>query len=319
MGTLVSKQLFQPPQPVAPRTAPLFAVDRTTGRLRREIPLTVSNTAVGPIVSVHGLPTASTLFLFFHGNAEDLGTCEDTVNQLAVQFDAQCWALEYAGYGVLSNRTASQDAIYADVDALADGVIQYVGQTPRITRIVCFGFSLGTAIALRAALRYNAGRLRSENGCSGAIPSEAVVVALAPFTSAFSTRISMADRMPFLKPFDFFCSTCMLSGASDSVPMIIMHGTSDRVVPYALGQQLYSMIQGPKAFITLHGANHGNLLACDLQGGTNTYDYIVVGGAERSTVLKNTPIPDGASGMTLLKTCLTALYKVLSNNCENTM
>lgn len=47
--------------------------------------------------------------------------------------------------------------------------------------------------------------------------------------------------------------------AALSVPLLVIHGTADSVVPYALGVRLYEAAPGKKRLITAAGADHWDL------------------------------------------------------------
>ena len=43
-----------------------------------------------------------------------------------------------------------------------------------------------------------------------------------------------------------------------SVPLLLIHGIEDEVVPFRLGQQLFVAANGPKAFYPVSGAHHND-------------------------------------------------------------
>jgi hypothetical protein len=42
-------------------------------------------------------------------------------------------------------------------------------------------------------------------------------------------------------------------------PILIIHGTRDEVVPFAMGQRLYQAAPEPKAFLPVEGARHNDV------------------------------------------------------------
>jgi fermentation-respiration switch protein FrsA (DUF1100 family) len=52
---------------------------------------------------------------------------------------------------------------------------------------------------------------------------------------------------------------------SVNVPVLVMHGDRDRVIPYALGRTLFEGIRGPKTFVTIAGGDHNDLVPPDPQ------------------------------------------------------
>ena len=44
-----------------------------------------------------------------------------------------------------------------------------------------------------------------------------------------------------------------------SAPALVLHGDSDSVIPYRLGQRLYESLPGPKRFVTIERGHHNDL------------------------------------------------------------
>jgi fermentation-respiration switch protein FrsA (DUF1100 family) len=42
------------------------------------------------------------------------------------------------------------------------------------------------------------------------------------------------------------------------VPVLVMHGDRDRVIPFENGEALFERIAAPKQFVTIHGADHND-------------------------------------------------------------
>jgi uncharacterized protein len=81
-----------------------------------------------------------------------------------------------------------------------------------------------------------------------------------PFTSTLDIAASRYWWVPvrFLM-LDQFRSDLRIGKVT--VPVLVMHGTIDRVVPIAMGERLYAMIQSPKTFVRFPGAGHLDLSA----------------------------------------------------------
>lgn len=155
-----------------------------------------------------------------------------------------------AGYGVLlvgyrgyggNPGTPSEAGLLADGEAglayLADA-----GVPP--DRVVLFGESLGTAIAVRLA----------------ADRQVAALVLEAPFTSIIDAG---RYHYPFLPvetlAEDRFDTIRHITGVS--APVLIVHGERDRIVPVTQGRRLLAAAPGPKRGVFLRGAGHNNLAA----------------------------------------------------------
>lgn len=44
-----------------------------------------------------------------------------------------------------------------------------------------------------------------------------------------------------------------------TVPLLIMHGTEDRTVPFVLGERLFALAHEPKRFVRIPGGGHDDL------------------------------------------------------------
>ena len=109
-------------------------------------------------------------------------------------------------------------------------------------RVVLWGESLGSALAVALAAEKSAGR----------------VVLEAPFTSAADVGARhywFVPVRPFMK--DQFRSD--LRARQITAPVLVVHGEKDTVVPIDLGKRLYSLIQAHKRFVCVGGAGHNDL------------------------------------------------------------
>jgi len=111
---------------------------------------------------------------------------------------------------------------------------------------VCYGFSLGTGIAVELALR---------EPCAG-------LVLRAPFTSMRDMMVERLPRLQTLLTLMPWLPRTRYDSASKiphlPVPLLVMHGDADETVPFHMGQRLYELAPGPKRFVTLPGAAHSD-------------------------------------------------------------
>ena len=47
------------------------------------------------------------------------------------------------------------------------------------------------------------------------------------------------------------------------LPVLVMHGTEDGVIPFELGQELFDSLQVPKELLVIQGAEHSEMAAVD--------------------------------------------------------
>ncbi|GAB4131428.1 MAG: alpha/beta hydrolase [Cyanobacteria bacterium J069] len=180
--------------------------------------------------------------LYLHGTGSNLGDHP----RLAAQFYELGWSaflIDYRGYGESQGDFPSEQAVYADAIA----ALAYLTETRRIPpqRIVVMGRSIGGAIALELATRH---------------PDLAAVVVESSFTSM---RDMISHFVPVqLLPVDFLLHQKFDSLAkvrSLQMPLLIIHGTGDRVVPSRMGQALHDAASPPKELLLIPQAGHSNL------------------------------------------------------------
>lgn len=194
----------------------------------------------------NGAPRATVLFL--HGNAENLSSHIHAVTWLpAVGFNVL--ALDYRGYGQ-SGGHASVDGVHDDA-ALALGWLIDHG-ADRTGPLIVYGQSLGGAVAIELAAR-------SEHP-----PRLAAVVADSAFSSYRGiAREKLAElwlTWPLQLPLSWLIDdrhAPLRSVAQISpVPLLLIHGDRDMVVPPEHARRLYAAAKAPKDLWLIEGAAH---------------------------------------------------------------
>jgi uncharacterized protein len=180
--------------------------------------------------------------LYLHGTGSNLG---DLVG-LAEQIHTLGWAallIDYRGYGQSPGNFPSEASVYEDAIAALNYLVT-VRRIP-IQQIVVMGQSIGGAIALELATRY---------------PNLGAVVVESTFTS-------MPDMVRYLLPLQLLPVDLLLHQRFDSlakvrslqVPLLVIHGTGDRVIPARMGQALYEAASSPKVLLLIPQAGHSNV------------------------------------------------------------
>lgn len=176
-------------------------------------------------------PAARYTLLVSHGNAEDLGDDRYWLSDLrAAGFSV--FAYDYQGYGTSQGRPTEANA-YADEFAAYDYLALNLATPP--DRIIIFGRSVGSGPAVRLAARR---------------PSAGLVLQ-SPFLSAFR----VLTRIPLL-PFDRFPNYKTIQHVH--CPVLIMHGTGDKVIGMRHGEELFKLANEPKQFIAVPAADHND-------------------------------------------------------------
>jgi len=145
-------------------------------------------------------------------------------------------ALCYRGYGGSSGEP-SETGLLRDAEA----AYQFAATRYAAERIVLWGESLGTGVAVALASGRPVGRIVLESPFTAAVD---IAAAAYPF---LPVRLLMKDQ---------FRSDKRIGAVK--VPVLVLHGTQDRVVPIAQGERLYAMIEAPKRFVRLSGADHND-------------------------------------------------------------
>lgn len=196
----------------------------------------------------HGGDLPATV-LFMHGtsyNASDMWQTEERarlfggfVRGLGCRF----FVFDYRGYGP-NGGTASEQGAYLDAEA----ALAYLHNRPDVdaTRIVFYGFSLGSGVAVELALRD---------------PSAGLILR-APFTSIRELILGRYPRLrrplalaPWL-PLTRFDSASKIGRLP--VPLLIMHGEADETVPQTMGRRLFELAPEPKRFVSFPAAGHAD-------------------------------------------------------------
>jgi len=180
-------------------------------------------------------PSGAATVLILHGNAANRGTRLELIRYLA-ELNFGVLALDYRGYGG-STGSPSEEGLYLDAEA----AVRWL-EARGDDEIVYFGESLGTGVAVELATRRPPIKL----------------VLQAPFTS-----LSAVGRTayPFL-PADWILRDRFASEekiGSIDVPLLVVHGVDDQIVPIRLGRRLFEKAREPKKFVAIEGAGHNDL------------------------------------------------------------
>jgi len=186
------------------------------------------------VAAVYLPPESETDFvlLFSHGNAEDLGHCGPFLS-LCRQHGFGVFSYDYRGYGI-SGGKATERNTYQDIEAAYDYLTGALGVSPQ--RILIHGRSIGSGPSVYLASGKPAAGLIIEGGFSYA---SKVVLPLALPLGPYPN----ADRLRKVR-----------------LPILIIHGTQDSIIPFAHARELYAKANKPKHLLPVEGAGHNDLL-----------------------------------------------------------
>jgi pimeloyl-ACP methyl ester carboxylesterase len=148
--------------------------------------------------------------------------------------------VDYRGFGGTGGETPNETQMYADAQA----AWEYLTQTAKIPpeQIVIYGESLGGAVALDLAVKQ---------------PQAGGVI----LQSTFTSMADMAARIDWLK---WFPINLMLTERFDSrakipqlrVPILLVHGEADAIVPASMSRQLFDLAPAPKRLLIIPNKGH---------------------------------------------------------------
>ncbi len=174
--------------------------------------------------------------IVFHGNAGHIGKRMPLARQL-IQQGFGVLLLEYRGYGGNKGQPTEQ-GLYQDART---GMRFLKKQHIPIQRIALYGESLGTGVATKMAEEH---------------PKACALILQSPYTTLADLGKYHYPWIP-IAPWDKFNSLKRMQ--SIHMPLLALHGTQDRVVPYKFGRALFEAANQPKQWVTLEKQGHGGL------------------------------------------------------------
>ena len=189
--------------------------------------------ANGERVAAVWLPAASgaPAILYSHGNGEDLGEIAEVLRTLNAR-GFSVLAYDYVGYG-LSAGKPDEEKIYM----AADAAWKWLVDTMKIPaeRIALMGYSLGSAAASHLAAAHPDARCLVLSG-------------------AFSDGVNAVCPVRIV-PMSILDNASKLAGVR--MPVLVLHGTRDFVVPPRNARKIFSLLPSPdKRLVWFEGAGH---------------------------------------------------------------
>lgn len=191
--------------------------------------------------------------LWFHGNAGNINHRLDNLKMIYERVPVNIFIIDYRQYG-RSEGKVSEEGTYLDARA----ALAYLHSRKDINqeKIIFFGRSLGSAVAVHLALEEQCRALILETPFTSILEMGKKLYPYLPVRLLLKTKYDSLSKIRNIK-----------------VPILIMHGDKDKLVPFEHGKRLYDMANEPKEFYTIPGAGHN--------------DTHIVGGEEYFEVIKN--------------------------------
>ncbi len=182
------------------------------------------------------------VMLYLHGNGVNIGA---NVAQAArfQQLGFSVLLIDYRGYGRSEGSFPTEARVYQDASTAWNYLVRQQQIQPG--KIFIYGHSLGGAIAINLALQHpNAAGLIVESSFT----SMRQMVGYRGIYSIFPTDLILTQRFDSLAKIE-----------SIQVPILLIHGTADLIVPDNMSKQLFAAAPEPKQLVLIPKAGHNNV------------------------------------------------------------
>jgi uncharacterized protein len=152
------------------------------------------------------------------------------------------FAYDYRGFGA-SDGVPSEAGVYTDAMAAYHYLTDSLHVPP--SRIILFGHSLGTGVAIELARHAPAAGLIVEDAYTSVADRGQEVFPFLPIKLIAKSRFASIDKVGALR-----------------LPKLFLHARNDRTIPIEHGRRLFAAAAEPKQFVELD-AGHGDAYATD--------------------------------------------------------
>ncbi|XP_072950493.1 uncharacterized protein [Typha angustifolia] len=240
-SSMAAKMAFFPPNPpsyelVTEEATGLVTLSRFPHRENVEILRLPTRRGTEIVAMYVRNPMAASTLLYSHGNAADLGQMYELFLELSVHLRVNLLGYDYSGYGQSSGKPTEQNT-YSDIEAAYKCLIENYGAKEE--EIILYGQSVGSGPTVDLATR---------------LPRLRAVVLHSPILSGL--RVMYPVKRTYW--FDIYKNIDKIPLVN--CPVLIIHGTSDEVVSWSHGKQLWELCKEKYEPLWLKGGKH-----CDLE------------------------------------------------------
>jgi fermentation-respiration switch protein FrsA (DUF1100 family) len=182
-----------------------------------------------------GCPTV----IWFHGNGGNISHRLENIALLWRLVQVQVFIFDYREYG-LSGGEITRAGTFLDADAVYNCVTTELGVLAN--DLILFGRSLGTALALDQAVKNPARALILESAFTSSLE---MMRLYAPFLGHWQAQGPAYDNLSLIPRL--------------TIPVLIIHGEQDEIIPVAMGRRLYAAAPEPKELYIIHKAHHNDV------------------------------------------------------------
>lgn len=188
------------------------------------------------IPAAHGdTPT----LLYLHGNDRNIASNLSHVQRLH-DLGYNVLLVDYRGFGKSSGGQPSESKVFEDAETTWRYLLEQGHIDPH--RLFIYGHSLGGAIAIDLAAHHpDAAGLIVESTFTSMLEMGQLNYGYLPVSLLLNQRFESLGKMGKLK-----------------IPLLIIHGTWDKLVPVEMAQRLYAAAPAPKFLTLIEGGGHNN-------------------------------------------------------------
>ena len=184
------------------------------------------------------------VLLYLHGARWNVSGSSNRVRRMQ-SLGFSVLAVDYRGFGKSSAGLPSEATAAEDARAAWDWLARTYPERPRYI----FGHSLGGAIAIDLARQVDDEQGTIVEGTFTSIPDVVSTFKWGwlPVSGLITQRFESVRKV-----------------AQIGSPLLVVHGSADRLIPPTLGQRLYEVAQEPKRFVLVEGGTHHDTNAVGL-------------------------------------------------------
>lgn len=184
-------------------------------------------------------PEARSTLIWFHGNAGNISHRVENIRLLHDLVQVNIFIFDYRGFGRSEGRP-SEEGTYLDGEAALDLVRKKIGNDAA-RKMILFGRSLGAAVAAEMATRFDSQGLILESPFISIAEMARVMLPFLPIGPFLKTRYDIREKIKNIK-----------------VPLLVLHGDRDEIVPLEHGRVIFEAAPQPKSFFVIAGAAHND-------------------------------------------------------------
>jgi pimeloyl-ACP methyl ester carboxylesterase len=181
--------------------------------------------------------SSSVVLIYFHGNAGNISTRLATLMKI-FNLGVNVLGVGYRGYG-RSQGNPSEAGVYIDGKSALNYATHDLGF--EIENVLILGRSLGTAVAINTAQNRDIAGL----------------ILISPFTNAID--LARASGFGVISSLAGKAFNSIDKAANIVCPVLIIHGTNDRITPITMAEEIHEKIGTEKVFVRIDGAAHNNI------------------------------------------------------------